>query len=449
MNEIEIYKKIKNTANIKIDSRNIEKGDIFWALKGDNFDANDFEANTYINDAIKNGAEFVVTDNPKLKGQENIIYTENTLQCLQKLALYHREVLDIPIIAITGTNGKTTTKELVNAVLKQKYNTGATQGNYNNHIGVPLTLLSFDQNTEIGVVEMGANHLNEIAELCQIAQPDFGIITNIGEAHLEGFGSFEGVVKAKTELYKFLANKPVFVNADDELLMQKASEMQKITYGKNADSDIVVALINSKKHVEMQVAKPFNHKIQSKLTGQYNLANMAVAVAVGVYFDISSEQIVEAIEGYTPSNNRSQIIDNGNSQIILDAYNANPSSMAVAIENVFLQKAKNIIIVLGDMRELGKSAKTKHEEVIAKIDFLARQNPQKNVILYMAGTEFFNANKPKPINNLCINAEKTTADLVEFLENKTTKMPDSLVLIKGSRAMKMETVLQEIKNLTA
>ena len=321
--------------SISIDTRKIEPNSFFVAIKGDRFDAN-----TFAKEAIEKGASYVVIDNEGYYIDERTILVEDSLLALQELARFHREYLKLPIVALTGSNGKTTTKELINAVLSKKYNTKATVGNLNNHIGVPLTLLSFTPQTEIGIVEMGANHQKEIEFLCEIAQPNYGYITNFGKAHLEGFGGVEGVIKGKSEMYTHLSrnNKTVFVNLDDPIQVEKTGSLNVFTFGiDKVNADVMITAVNANPFVEVTF---LNTEVQSNLIGLYNANNINAAIAIGKYFGVADEDIKQALEGYVPENNRSQLIRRKTNEIILDAYNANPSSIAVAITN-FIQLKRN------------------------------------------------------------------------------------------------------------
>ena len=332
--------------SVSTDTRKIKNNDMFFALKGENFNGN-----TYAKKALEAGARYSIIDEVEYKTSDKTILVDNVLETLQALATFHRLYLKIPILALTGSNGKTTTKELINSVLTQNFKTTATVGNLNNHIGVPLTLLSMNQNTEIGIVEMGANHQKEIEFLCNIAKPDFGYITNFGKAHLEGFGSVEGVIKGKSEMYDFLIanNKTIFVNSNDSIQVDKTESATRFTFGNN----------NSDANIRFKDAQPFvislfkAEEIKSQLIGDYNFNNIAAAIAIGQYFKVAITDIKKAIEGYTPTNNRSQIIEKDSNKIILDAYNANPTSMHAALLNFEKQKG-NKIAVLGDMFELNK-----------------------------------------------------------------------------------------------
>src|SRR5690606_38256010 len=343
MNTTSIHQLFLKSSGVCTDTRKIVRNCIFFALKGENFNGN-----LFAQEALNNGAFKVIVDEEAFhKSTGETILVENVLLTLQKLARFHREFLGIPIISITGSNGKTTSKELINAVLSQNFTTVATQGNLNNHIGVPLTLLAMTKETEIGIVEMGANHLGEIKMLSEIAEPDYGYITNFGKAHLEGFGSIEGVIQGKTELYQFLKKhkKKIFVNANDPKQLQTSEAMERITFG-TPKSNFDIKLLNSSHHLLIE----FNAiQIQSNLVGAYNFANLSAAIAIGAYFKVSIEKIKAGIEGYIPSNNRSQLITKGTNSILMDAYNANPTSMLAALENFKQTRGEKKIMFLGDM----------------------------------------------------------------------------------------------------
>jgi UDP-N-acetylmuramoyl-tripeptide--D-alanyl-D-alanine ligase len=403
---------------VDTDTRNIRKNTLFFALKGDNFNGNSFAE-----EALKLGASFAIVDEEAYETKENIILVNNVLETLQQLANYHRRHLKIPIIGLTGSNGKTTTKELIHVVLNKKHNTQATKGNLNNHIGVPLTLLSMTDKTELGVVEMGANHLKEIALLCAISEPDFGYITNFGKAHLEGFGGMKGVIKGKSELYTFLKenNKTVFVNPDDKIQVEKTQEINTINFKVEA--------------LRFSEANPFvklsynNNTIQSNLIGTYNYSNIAAAITIGAYFKVSDEAIKEAIESYVPKNNRSQIIETKNNKIILDAYNANPSSMKVALENFSAINAETKVVILGDMFELGDESLQEHQAIV---DLAISLNFETT---FFVGENF---------NQLKTDAHQFKT--YELLEDYIKKNPleNQSILIKGSRGMRLERVLDII-----
>ena len=417
-----IYSKYIEHFKISTDTRNITPNSIFFALKGANFNANQFAIQ-----ALEKGAAYAIVDEKKYKINDKIILVDNTLTTLQELAKFHRKKLDIKIIALTGSNGKTTTKELINAVLSKKYNTTATLGNLNNHIGVPLTLLSMTNKTEIGIVEMGANHPKEIEFLCNIIKPNYGYITNFGKAHLEGFGSIDGVIKAKTELYQYLkTNKQAaFINLNDPIQINKSKDIKTISFG-TKQSEIPIEYVSADPNVNLIFD---DTKIKSNLIGDYNYNNIAAAIAIGKYFKINNELIKNAIEAYNPTNNRSQIINIDNKKIILDAYNANPSSMISALNNMIQLKAKNKIIILGDMFELGNYAKAEHQKIT---DFVSKQQFSK---IYLIGNNF-SQTKSSQTNMVFFN------DYSNFkIKFKTTDFNNSTILIKGSRGMALERIV--------
>ncbi|MGC1633302.1 MAG: UDP-N-acetylmuramoyl-tripeptide--D-alanyl-D-alanine ligase [Gelidibacter sp.] len=420
-----LYQHFKKCTVVCTDTRKIEKDCIFFALKGDNFNGNQFASN-----ALTSGAKYCVVDEKQYATDDRYIVVENVLDALQELATFHRNQLNALIIALTGSNGKTTTKELINAVLSQKYKTTATQGNLNNHIGVPLTLLQMSEATEIGIVEMGANHPKEIELLCKIAQPDYGLITNFGKAHLEGFGSIEGVIKAKSELYDYLKvhQKTIFVNENDPLQVKQSEDYDQVyTFGLLTSANTMLEIIDTQPYVTLRYN---NSIIKSQLTGNYNFNNIAVAIAIGSYFKVDPKDIKSAIENYTPTNNRSQILKKGSNTIIMDAYNANPTSMMAALENFKQLQQRHKVIFLGDMFELGQTAESEHQFIV---DYL-----EKNDLgaVYLIGKNFF---KTK-VNLEKIKKHETFDDLKLYLQNHTLK--DSFLLIKGSRGMALERILE-------
>ena len=356
-----IYQHYIKAYKVSTDSRKIEKDAVFFALKGENFDANDFALQV----AEQGVASLVVADRKDLPKHERILIVDDSLKALQDLAAYHRQQSKAIVLSITGTNGKTTTKELVSAVLAKKYNIIHTMGNLNNHIGVPLTLLSIKPETEIAVVEMGANHPGEIDFLCRIADPDYGLITNIGKAHLEGFGSFEGVIKTKTELYRHIKahGKAVFVNQGNPLLLlwEQSEGQERITYGRHCAAFCPVAPAACNPYLSVGWRE---HLIQTHLVGNYNFENVAAAIGVGQYFEVDENAIIEALEAYTPTNSRSQVIETGKNRIIMDAYNANPTSMRAALINFASICGDNSLLVLGDMRELGTASEEEHRNSV-------------------------------------------------------------------------------------
>jgi UDP-N-acetylmuramoyl-tripeptide--D-alanyl-D-alanine ligase len=425
MNIKEIHNLFLKCKSLSIDTRKIEKDSMFFAIKGENFDANAFAK-----EALERGALFVIIDNPSYLIDARTILVGNSLETLQELAKFHRQYLKIPIVALTGSNGKTTTKELINVVLAQKYKTKATVGNLNNHIGVPLTLLSFTNETEIGIVEMGANHKKEIEFLCSIAQPDYGYITNFGKAHLEGFGGVEGVIEGKSEMYKYLLenDKLAFVNLDDAIQVEKSKKIKLFTFGlQNNLANINVQEIQANPFVEINYDDFF---VKSNLIGLYNANNINAAVAIGNHFKIENSDIKTAIENYTPTNNRSQLLKKESFEIILDAYNANPSSMAVAITNFLQLDNQNKVMILGDMFELGSESQQEHKVIV---DSLKDQNEST---VYMIGKSFFG----NFISNEKLHFFETFEDFAEYLKiNKFKK--ESTILIKGSRGMALERIL--------
>ncbi len=421
MNIEELHKLFLECNSVSTDTRNINKNDLFFALKGENFNGN-----KYAELALEKGAKYAIVDEEDYVTNPKIILVSNTLKSLQRLASFHRSYLDIPIIALTGSNGKTTTKELINSVLSQKYTTIATIGNLNNHIGVPLTLLSMSKVTEIGIVEMGANHQKEIQFLCSIAKPDFGYITNFGKAHLEGFGGVQGVIKGKSEMYDYLiANeKTIFVNSEDAIQTEKTQDAITYSFG-NESSNINTTFIEAKPNVVIH----FNDTIfRSNLIGEYNYTNIAVAIAIGNYFKVDINSIKNAIETYVPTNNRSQIIDKGHNKIILDAYNANPTSMKAALLNLEKQNGYKLA-VLGDMFELGNEAEKEHQAIT---DLAISLNIDK---LMFVGENFYKTNfEPQKASKF------KTFD--EFkLKFKLPQVKNSILLIKGSRGMALERTL--------
>jgi len=427
MNIQEIHNLFLQCKSVSIDTRKIEKGSMFFAIKGENFDAN-----TFAQQALDLGALFVVIDNEAYLIDERTILVQNSLETLQELSKFHRAYLKLPIIALTGSNGKTTTKELINVVLAKKFNTKATIGNLNNHIGVPLTLLSFTSETQIGIVEMGANHKKEIEFLCEIAQPDYGYITNFGKAHLEGFGGVEGVIEGKSEMYQYLAKnkKTAFVNLEDSIQIEKSSGIASFTFGiKKEKADLEINSIEANPFVEIEY-NDFN--VKSNLIGLYNANNINAAVAIGTYFKVDTKDIKAAIEGYVPDNNRSQLLKKGTNQIILDAYNANPSSMAVAIANFVQLDNPKKVMILGDMFELGNESVQEHKIIVDSV------SNQRESACYLIGKAFYE----NRISKENIWFFETFDAFAEYL--KTIDFNESIILIKGSRGMALERSLEYI-----
>jgi len=417
--------------SIKTDTRKIAKGDIFFALKGPNFNGNHFAEQ-----AIKDGASYAIIDEEINYKNEKIIKTDDVLLTLQQLAKHHREQFNtlpagrqVPFIAITGSNGKTTTKELVHEVLSSSYKTFTTEGNLNNHIGIPLTILKIKRDAEIAVVEMGANHQKEIEAYCSYAMPTHGLITNLGKAHLEGFGGIEGVKKGKGELFDFLKknNGTAFVNCDDNYIKEISEGIKNITYG-TAEGSVTGKVKSTSSFLEIEIIKGANTgSIKTQMVGGYNLLNVLAAVTIGKYFNVADEKIKSAIENYTPSNSRSQLIKRDSNTIILDAYNANPASMKAAIENFAQMQGTNKILFIGSMMELGNESEKEHKELIKLID----KYKWRNVIL--VGNNFKN-----------IKHSYTHFDNAATAKTwlNTQHLEDSQLLIKGSRSMQMEKVLE-------
>jgi UDP-N-acetylmuramoyl-tripeptide--D-alanyl-D-alanine ligase len=417
---------------VSTDTRKIIPGSIFFALKGENFNGNKFAA-----EALSKGAAYAVIDEEEFSAGAQMILVEEVLRALQDLANHHRRELrkkGLKVFGLTGSNGKTTTKELLARVLSKKFNTLFTEGNLNNHIGVPLTLLRLTDQHEMAVIEMGANHIGEIAALCEIAEPDFGLITNIGLAHLEGFGGAEGVLKGKTELFRFLEkhNGTAFVFADDERLIDASKTISQIFYGTTEKPKIHGRLISSDPFVKFEwTSGEQTHVVQTHLAGGYNLPNLIAACAAGNCFGIPDEAINESIASYVPSNNRSQIEHRGTNTVILDCYNANPSSMAVAIENVAKMPSKRKILILGDMFELGESSAIEHQRIAT-----AALEKVKGETVILVGKHFSRVNAAGSI--LLPDA----AAVLEWLKKNPPE--DALILVKGSRGMKMEGILEGI-----
>ena len=410
--------------SVSIDTRKIEFNSLFVAIKGERFDAN-----TFAKEALDKGASYVIIDDESYFIDQRTILVDDSLIALQELAKFHREYLKLPIIALTGSNGKTTTKELIHVVLSKKFNTKATVGNLNNHIGVPLTLLSFNSETEIGIVEMGANHKKEIEFLCELAKPDYGYITNFGKAHLEGFGGVEGVIEGKSEMYQYLSvnDKLAFINLEDPIQVEKSMSLKAYSFGINkTNANVNITSVKANPFVAINYS---DITISTHLIGLYNANNINAALTIGKYFKIDDIAIKEALESYVPENNRSQLLTKGTNQIILDAYNANPSSMAVAIENFLQLESSNKAMILGDMFELGQESQQEHKAIV---DLLSNED---NVKCYFIGSAFY-ANKFEKSNFWFYNTfEEFSNDL------PMTEFNNCTILIKGSRGMALERTL--------
>ena len=422
-----IYSHFLESRKISTDTRKIEKDSIFFALKGPNFNANEFAE-----EALGKGASMVVIDEEKYKKDDRFILVENVLETLQNLARHHRDQLKIPIIGLTGSNGKTTTKELINAVLSKSYHVLATKGNLNNHIGVPLTILSITGQHEIAIIEMGANHVGEIQQLCSIAKPTHGLITNIGKAHLEGFGGYEGVIRAKSELYDHLIRTSgiVWINSKNEVLSNMAKRFPNPLFYPQKGDYYHCEFIDASPFVELKAEN--EEVIKTNIIGKYNFENIAVALCIGKFFNVTEKQANQAIADYVPQNNRSQIVKKGSNTIILDAYNANPSSMASALENLAQMNADHKVAILGDMKELGPESVAEHEKLGADL------SGKHLTDVYLCGDLIQAAQKHIPQAKYF----KTNADLVEAL--KGHHFDHHVILIKASRSLGLEDIVEYI-----
>ena len=421
MSIINLYDLLIHNPQITTDSRNCPKGSIFFALKGDKFDGNQ-----YAGKALASGCVYAVIDNPDYYIGERTILVDNVLKTLQQLAHHHRKVLGLPIIGITGTNGKTTTKELLAAVLSTKFNLLYTEGNFNNHIGVPLTLLRLTHDHEMAVIEMGASHPGDIKELVDIVHPNYGIITNVGRAHLEGFGSFEGVIRTKGELYDYIRRSKgkIFIKKENEYLQSIAKGIEQITYGNGDDAFASGQVVSCDPFLVFNWKQQGKlHTVETHMIGSYNLDNVLAAVAVGRFFKIPAERISRAIAAYEPTNNRSQFKKTENNELIIDAYNANPSSMKVALDNFITMPVQPKAIILGDMRELGPTSDELHAEVVEQI-----KKGQFDKV-FLCGEHFSKVGKE-------FSPFATTEAMVEELRKQPLK--GYHILIKGSHSMGLE-----------
>lgn len=421
MSIIDLYDLFIHNPQITTDSRNCPKGSIFFALKGDKFDGNQ-----YAGKALASGCVYAVIDNPDYYIGERTILVDNVLKTLQQLAHHHRKVLELPIIGITGTNGKTTTKELLAAVLSTKFNLLYTEGNFNNHIGVPLTLLRLTHDHEMAVIEMGASHPGDIKELVDIVHPNYGIITNVGRAHLEGFGSFEGVIRTKGELYDYIRRSKgkIFIKKENEYLQSIAKGIEQITYGNGDDAFASGQVVSCDPFLVFNWKQQGKlHTVETHMIGSYNLDNVLAAVAVGRFFKIPAERISRAIAAYEPTNNRSQFKKTENNELIIDAYNANPSSMKVALDNFITMPVQPKAIILGDMRELGPTSDELHAEVVEQI-----KKGQFDKV-FLCGEHFSKVGKE-------FSPFATTEAMVEELRKQPLK--GYHILIKGSHSMGLE-----------
>ena len=412
----ELYSIFQKYPYISTDSRLITKNSLFFALKGKKFNGNEFAKK-----AIEKGCCYAIVDEHKYANHSSIILVEDVLETLQKLAKHHREKLTIPIIGITGTNGKTTSKELIHNVLNSELNCYATKGNLNNHIGVPLSILEIQDNHDIAIIEMGANHSKEIDLLCSIAKPTHGVITNIGKAHLQGFKNFQGVVEAKNELFSYIKEDggSIFINNDDSLLVKLSRNIKKVSYGVNSSFSTSISSNTPFIYVKWK-----DTIIKSKLIGDYQLYNISLALCIGDYFDIPKKKSQFAVESYVPTNNRSEIRNTEKNGVIMDAYNANPSSMKAMLESFAKQDYKNKLCILGDMLELGNYSNKEHNKIIELCKKL-------NLDSLFVGEEFSKSSK---------ESFKNISDLKEFI--KQHPINNKKILLKGSRGIRLEKLIE-------
>ncbi|CAI8235724.1 MAG: UDP-N-acetylmuramoyl-tripeptide--D-alanyl-D-alanine ligase [Cryomorphaceae bacterium] len=414
----EIYALFQQHSTICTDSRKISNGAMFISLKGENFNGN-----KYALKAIQDGCSYAIIDEKEYDTHQNTILVNNALKTLQDLATYHRSQLNIPIIGITGTNGKTTSKELINAVLSSELSCYATKGNLNNHIGVPLSVLEINKKHTIAIIEMGANHQKEIEFLCNIAQPTYGVITNIGSAHLEGFGNLQAVIDTKNELYEFINHNKghLFVNAEDELLLNISNGISQITYGKSGE---ITGLITD---ITPLLSLKYNNEIiNSHLIGDFQFSNIMLAICIGKYFNVSTQNIKRSIENYIPTNNRSQLVKTKTNTLILDAYNANPSSMKAMLNSFANQQYKNKLCILGDMLELGRESEKEHLDII-------KLTNQLDLDCIFVGEIF---------NSLTENGFKTRNELAKNIQEKN--IHKKTILLKGSRGIGLELLIEHL-----
>lgn len=423
-----IYALFQRYQAVCTDSRQITKDAIFFALKG-----NIYDGNAFAREALEKGCSYAVIDNPVYALDDRFVLVEDALLTLQALAACHRLQISIPVLAITGSNGKTTTKELCCAVLSEKYRVVATEGNLNNHIGVPLTLLGLCKNHQVAVIEMGANHPGEIARLCQIANPSLGIITNLGKAHLEGFGGFDGVVRAKKELYDHIRESggTLFVNADNDHLMSLSESITRITYGMTHQADIRGVYTNKDPFAALAFSFPGSTEkflVESRLSGAYNAENILAAVTVGHFFGIDPKAMIHAIASYYPENMRSQVMDTATNRLILDAYNANPSSMEAALANFCLLEGPDKFLILGDMFELGSESLAEHVHILGQIRHLGFATG------ILVGKQFDTLPVPAGFHSF-----PSVQEAYRYIEQHPIR--NKLVLIKGSRAVGLEKII--------
>ncbi len=426
MDLTELYRIFRESAGVSTDSRSVKKGELFFALRGQNYNGN-----IYVSEAVEKGASFAVTDDPAFNKGRTVL-VENTLESLKSLAAHHRKVIGVPVLGITGSNGKTTTKELIAGILSKKLKVHYTKGNFNNDIGLPLTILSAPYDTEIMVLEMGANHIGEIRALCNIAMPDYGIITNIGTAHIEGFGSFEGVIRAKTELYEYLSLSggiAIFNDKNPLLLNKIYSTVNKaVPYSFPSGTELRVEALPSPMNLKVNIKyRHFDEEIQTGLFGAYNMENVKAATAAGLFLGVKIEDISEALAGYQPGNNRSQIRITRRNTLVCDSYNANPTSMLLSVKSFFNLSSERKVLILGDMLELGESSGREHKKIV---DELTKLKPDKvilvgkNFIQAAAGSGFL--------------VFEDLNGLTEYLVSQP--ISGSHILIKGSRGIALERI---------
>lgn len=425
-----LYILFKKHPLISTDTRKAVSGSLFFALRGNHFNGNKFAGK-----ALQQGARFAVVDEKMNDRDPRYIYVKNVLRTLQELAALHKKKLDVKVIGITGSNGKTTTKELTAAILAKKYNIVSTKGNLNNHIGVPLTLLQFRDTTDLGIIEMGANHPGEIKKLCAVADPDYGLITNVGKAHIEGFGSLEGVKKEKKEIYRYLEkrNGKIFINTDNkELLLMAGEKIKTITYGSSDQPFLKGEIADSSPFLNVNVWFPQKTLcLESRLTGTYNFENVLASACIGTYFGVNPLQIQQAIKEYRPDNYRSQFSVHGSNKIIIDTYNANPTSMQASVSHFMQMQGKNKCLILGDMLELGRDALSEHQKIAAMIETV----PFAHV--FLVGSLFSQITVPENFSVF-----ETTELLAENLEKNP--LTDSFIFIKGSRSIGLEKILDYV-----
>jgi UDP-N-acetylmuramoyl-tripeptide--D-alanyl-D-alanine ligase len=426
----DLYALFRKHPLVTTDTRKIQPGAIFFALKGPQYNANEFAAQ-----ALEKGASYAVIDDPAFALDKRYLVCKDVLKMLQQVAQLHRKQLKIPVIGITGSNGKTTTKELIHAVLSKKYKVLATAGNLNNHIGVPLTLLLIQPQHEMAIIEMGANHMGEIKELCTIALPDYGLITSIGKAHLEGFGSFEGVIKAKSELYDHIrkGGGHLFVNGENDLLLGLSSGADRICYGGKNGSLVKGSIIGMDPFLSLSWEKTGGkkHIVRSQLIGQYNFDNFLAAICVGLHFGVEEKQICEALESYVPSNNRSELRKTKHNTLILDAYNSNPSSLTAAIDNFAALEGHNKVVIAGDMLELGPESEGEHSRILSLL------GGKKFAKVLLVGKEF-----QKVEAELDATYFSTAAEALEWIRKHP--FTGATILLKGSRGVGLEKLVEAL-----